>query len=217
MPRRYTLGKRGEAKAETRQRIVEAALRLYRDAGVAAAPVPAIAQAADVAPATVRNHFPTPMDLGDATAEALLVELRMPDASIFAGAEGLTDRVDRLLEALIAFFERGTEWWRVREADRVAGDAWSAPEMRYYDRVAALIATAIRPLDADPAIVAICGAIINQAYFAARSAGRDSDEARALIRSLLVPWLEARLVAARTAGRGRNRRSVTPSRHDRAG
>jgi hypothetical protein len=33
------------------------------------------------------------------------------------------------------------------------------------------------------------------AYFPARSAGRSADEARELVRSLLVPWLEARLAS----------------------
>jgi AcrR family transcriptional regulator len=215
LPRRYTLGRRGEAKAETRRRIVEAALRLYREVGVAAATVPAIARAADVAPATVRNHFGTPADLGEATAAALLAELRMPDASIFDGATGLTERVDRLLVELVAFFERGTDWWRVRKVDRAAGDTWSAPEQRYYEEMGGLIATAIRPLDADPAIVAVVGVLLVQVYFAARAAGRTADESRQLVRSLLVPWLESQLAGGRPAG-GRNRRSVQPSSHDRA-
>jgi AcrR family transcriptional regulator len=194
VPRRYTLGKREDTMAETRARIVGAALRLYREIGVAGTTVPLIAEAADVAPATVRNHFPTLGDLAAATAEALLVELRMPDASIFAGARSLTERMDRLLREIVDFFERGNEWWQIREADRAAGDQWSAPEARYYEEIATLIGEAIAPID-DPAIIGIVGSVLVQAYFPARSAGRSADEARELVRSLLVPWLEAQLAS----------------------
>jgi len=194
VPRRYTLGKRGDAMAATRDRILRATLRLYRDVGVAAATVPAIAAAADVAPATVRNHFPTPADLASAAAEALLLDLRMPDASIFRGAGSLAERMDRLLHELVDFFERSNDWWQVREADRAAGDQWSAPEVSYYESMGRLIAEAIAPID-DPAIVAIVGSVLVQAYFPARATGRSPDEARELVRSLLVPWLEGRLAA----------------------
>ena len=63
MPRPYNLGQRAAPKAETRARIVAAALAIYRDRGLAGASNLAIARAADVAPATVRNHFPEPGDL----------------------------------------------------------------------------------------------------------------------------------------------------------
>lgn len=127
MPRTYRLGRRAETKAETRDRIVAATLRLYRDVGVAGATVPAVARAADVAPGTVRNHFPGPADLADAAAEAILADTGMPDATIFDGLIGLADRVERLLAEVSAFFERSTGWWEVREADRSAGNAWRSP------------------------------------------------------------------------------------------
>lgn len=189
MPRRYTLGKRGEAMAGTRDRILRSALALYREVGVAGTTVPLIARAADVAPATVRNHFPTPADLAAATAEALLAELRMPDSSIFAGTTTLAERMDRLLGEVVDFFERGNDWWQIREADRASGDQWSAPEARYYEAMGRLIADAIAPID-DPAIIAIVGSVLVQGYFPARAAGRSAEESRELVRSLLVPWLE---------------------------
>jgi len=65
MPRSYNLGRRAGPKAETRDRIVAAAMAIYRDHGMAAASNLAVARAADVAPATVRNHFPE--DIGRAS------------------------------------------------------------------------------------------------------------------------------------------------------
>jgi AcrR family transcriptional regulator len=193
VPRPYTLGKRGETQAETRRRIVEATLRLYREVGIAGATVPVVARAADVAPATVRNHFPGPTDLADAAADAILAELRMPDASIFAGVEEPIERLERLLVEVAAFFERATGWWEVREADRVRGDAWATPEARYDERIRALIAAAVGPLGDDPAVVAVIAAVQVHVYFAARSTGLSSEAAVDVERQLLVPWLEARV------------------------
>ena len=85
MPRSYNLGRRAEPKADTRARIVAAAMAIYRDRGLAAASNLAIARAADVAPATVRNHFPDPGDLARAVFDGLLEELRVPNSAIFDG------------------------------------------------------------------------------------------------------------------------------------
>ena len=99
MPRPYDLGRRAALKADTRARIVSAALEIYRDRGLAGASNLAIARAADVAPATVRNHFPEPDGLARAVFEAVLAELRIPTSAIFDGHPGLADRVERLARA----------------------------------------------------------------------------------------------------------------------
>jgi AcrR family transcriptional regulator len=198
VPRSYTLGKRAEAQAETRARIVAATVRLYREIGVDAATVPAVARAADVAPATVRNHFPGMTDLANAAATAILADVGMPDAAIFVGAVDLPERVDRLLNEMAAFFERATGWWEVRVADRRAGNSWELAEAAYDALATDLIRAAIEPLGDDPAVVATVAAVLVQVYFGARSSGRSSAEAVAFERELLVPWLE-RLLAARSA------------------
>jgi len=207
VPRQYRLGRRGEAMAETRSRILAATLRLYREVGISATTVPVVARAADVSPATVRNHFPTPGDLAQAAADAILDELAMPDASIFEGASGAIERVERLLAEIAAFSERSTGWWEVRVADRDQGnDAWALPEARYNERIERLIREAVRPLDADATVVAVIGVMLVEVYYAGRNTGLSSDGATDLIRSLLLPWLEARLAAA-----GANPPSVQPS------
>src|SRR5688572_13534634 len=96
MPRSYNLGRREGPKSETRAGIVAAALEIYRDRGLAGASNLAIARAADVAPATVRNHFPGEGDLARAVFDALLVELRIPTPAIFDGMGDLAGRVDLL-------------------------------------------------------------------------------------------------------------------------
>ena len=192
MPRQYRLGKRQESQAETRRRIVSATLRLYREVGIAATTVPAVARAADVAPATVRNHFPSPNDLAEAAADAILADLEMPDESIFSDVSGPLPRLERLLVEVAAFFERSTGWWEVRQADRTGGDAWAMPEARYDERIADLIRAAVAPLDTDPAVVPVIAAVLVHVYFSARAAGLSSEAAVDVERALLLPWLAAR-------------------------
>src|SRR6478735_4583029 len=111
MPRSYDLGQRAAPKAQTRARIVAAALEIYRNRGLAGASNLAIAKAADVAPATIRNHFPDPADLPKAVFQAMLEGLDIPTAEIFEGAASLRERVERLAFALAALYERGEAWW----------------------------------------------------------------------------------------------------------
>ena len=192
MPRRYTLTKRGEAKAATKARIVAAAVRLYREVGMAAATVPAIARAADVAPGTVRNHFPDPLDLATAAADAVLTGLELPDASMFEGLTSATERVRRLAVELAAFFERGTEWWEIRQRDANLAQAWSGPEARYRERLMELVRAAVAPLDADPAVVPTVATIVEALYFTLRGSGLSSAAAVETGLDLLLPWLEDR-------------------------
>ncbi len=133
MPRTYNMGQRAAPKADTRARIVAAALVIYRDRGLAGASNLAIARAADVAPATVRNHFPEPGQLAMAVFEALLVELRIPTPAIFDGLGNLRDRVERLARELAAFYERSEPWWRAyeREPELISGmERWRRPVLR---------------------------------------------------------------------------------------
>lgn len=58
MPRAYTLKKRADRLAETRQRIVDAAVELHTTLGPAKTPVSAIAERAGVQRHTVYAHFP---------------------------------------------------------------------------------------------------------------------------------------------------------------
>src|SRR5688572_19749324 len=110
MPRTYQLKQRAAPKAQTRARIVDAALAIFRDRGLGSASNLAIAKAADVAPATVRNHFPETDDLSRAVFERLLAELDIPTPAIFDGATGMPERLGRLAHELAEFYERSEPW-----------------------------------------------------------------------------------------------------------
>ena len=196
MPRRYVLAKRADEMAATRDRIVGAAMRLYRDRGFAAATVPAIAREADVAPATVRNHFPDHAELASAVAAAILVEMRVPGPEVFDGLESIAARITRLASEVAAFMVRSEAWWPVYTGDPGLREVWAGEEASYDRRQEALVRAALGPLADDEAAVAI--AIIGvgpQLFYALRARGLSPEASVDVATSLVVPWLEARLVS----------------------
>jgi AcrR family transcriptional regulator len=193
MPRPYTLGRRAGPKADNRARIVAAALEIYRDRGMAAASNLAIARAADVAPGTIRNHFPQPGDLERAVFDAVLAELQVPTAAIFDGAADLPSRLTRLAEALAAFYERSGPWWRAYEREPELIVAWGGGVDQYYADVETLMRTALGDLGDDDRSVAVVASVVGPpAFFALRARGLSSDEAVGLSLELTLPWLEQR-------------------------
>lgn len=200
MPRSYSLGQRAGPKAETRARIVAAALEVYRHHGFTGASNLAIARAADVAPATVRNHFPDPNDLARAVFDGLLVDLQVPPPAIFDGLDDLRARVTRLADELAAFYERSAPWWRVYEREPELIRAWSGGVDQYYADIEGLMRAALGELSDDERSVAVVASVIGPpTFFALRGRGLSSDEAVRLSLELALPWLERRL--DRLAGR----------------
>ncbi len=78
-PRKYELKRRAQRQAETRQRIVTAAVELHRVFGPARTQVTAIAERAGVGRVTVYRHFPNEQDLLRACAGHNLGRNPLPD------------------------------------------------------------------------------------------------------------------------------------------
>ncbi|OGO59524.1 MAG: hypothetical protein A2V85_09315 [Chloroflexi bacterium RBG_16_72_14] len=197
MPRAYRLGRRAEQQAETRRRILAVALELYRARGFAATTMRMIANAADVAQATVRNHFPTPLDLAVAAGEQVLDDLRPPDPSILDGLATTHERVERLTRELIAFFERGEPWWSALQRDPELARAWAGVSEAYEQGFARLLGAALGPLADDPVAMAVmANAVGPPLHYALRGAGLSPAAAVEAQLDVVVPWLERRLAAA---------------------
>jgi AcrR family transcriptional regulator len=193
MPRHYNLGRRAAPKADTRARIVAAAREIYRDRGLAGASNLAIARVADVAPATVRNHFPEPDDLTRAVFEAMLVELRIPTPAILDGPGELRGRVERLARALAAFYERSEPWWRAYEREPDLIRAWGGGVDQYYADIERLMRAALGELSSDEQSMAVVASVIGPpTFFALKARGLSSDAAVRLSLELALPWLERR-------------------------
>jgi AcrR family transcriptional regulator len=182
--------------AGTRSRIVAAALEIFRDRGFASASNLAIAKAADVAPATVRNHFPERGDLASAVFEAVLVELGIPTASIFDSVEGLAARIERLAHELAEFYERSEPWWRAYEREPELIQAWGGGVDQYYADIDRLIRTALGELGGDEESVAVVASVIGPpTFFALRGRGMSRRDAVRLSLELALPWLVSRAKA----------------------
>ncbi len=190
MPRSYQLGRRAGSKADTRSRIVAAALTIFRDRGLSGASNLAIARAADVAPATVRNHFPDAEELARATFNAVLAELHVPTPAIFDGLDTLAERMQRLASELAAFYERSEPWWRAYEREPELISAWGGGVDQYYADVDRLMRAALGDLGADDRAVAVVSAVIGPpTFFALRNRGLSTEDSVQLTLELTIPWL----------------------------
>ena len=196
MPRRYSLGKRAAQQAETRKRIVDAALAVYEEKGVSATTMQDVARRADVAPGTVANHFGSARALASVATSQVLEELRMPTTDLFDGVEGIPARIRLLVSELAAFFHRSESWYRV--AQREPGNpAWAEAEARYYVELDAMVRKALGPLETDADAVAVVSAVLTTWVIGAiQAAGHSTETAVRLVSDLLIAWLATREGAA---------------------
>ena len=102
MKRRYELKARAEKQADTRRRIVEAAVGLHTTVGPAATSISAIAESAGVQRHTVYAHFPDEATLFGACSAHWTAANPFPDTS---GWFAETDPERRLRAALSAVYE----------------------------------------------------------------------------------------------------------------
>jgi AcrR family transcriptional regulator len=106
MTRKYTLRKRAEAQAETRQRIVEAAVELHATLGPAHTSIAAIAKRAGVQRATVYDHFSDEPSLMHACSSHHFAQHPPPDPATWHGIEAPVDRLRVALTEVYAYHRR---------------------------------------------------------------------------------------------------------------
>jgi AcrR family transcriptional regulator len=102
--RRYELKARAERQAETRQRIVAAAVALHREVGPARTTVSEIARRAGVQRLTVYNNFPDERELFAACQRHFLERHPPPDPATALGFEDPRDRVQHILGDRYAWY-----------------------------------------------------------------------------------------------------------------
>jgi AcrR family transcriptional regulator len=195
VPRRYSLGKRKDQKDATRDRIVASAADLFRVQGATGTSVAQVAAAADVAPGTVRNHFPSTDDLAAAVAEHVMALLQMPGEEVFDGIDDPPARVAALARAMAAYYERSQPWYRMAELDDRPLAAWAAARARYDAEYDALVGAALGAFgDDEEAVAVVAGLLDPGVYGALARRGRSVTDYAVLIGTLLGPWLAARAV-----------------------
>ena len=159
-PRAYSLGRRAETAAATRERIVDAAGALYQEQGVNQTTLQSIAERADVSRGTILHHFGTTGGVVDAVAERVLETLELPDERIFEGTTDDESRLRAYVKAIVEFFQRSTGWWAVFMTEMNRPEM-KAREAEYNERMAGLQATALGSLATDRAVNIVVGSLIH--------------------------------------------------------
>lgn len=109
MARQYNLKKRAEQVAQTRRRIVEAAVQLHGTVGPASTTVSMIAERAGVQRHTLYAHFPDEKSLYVACSGLALERDPLPDAAGWARIPVVRDRLRHGLSALYEWYARNEE------------------------------------------------------------------------------------------------------------
>ena len=109
MTRRYTLGKRAEQQAETRRRIVEAAVDLHTEVGPARTTVSMVADRAGVQRHTFYAHFPDDRSLLMACSGLAMERDPFPAAERWKDIGDRRARLTAGLQAIYAYYERNAQ------------------------------------------------------------------------------------------------------------
>jgi AcrR family transcriptional regulator len=107
--RTYTLKRRAEQQAETRQRIVEAAVVLHTGVGPALTTVSMVAERAGVQRHTLYAHFPDERSLHLACSGLVLERDPLPEAAAWRNVGDQHERLRLGLVALYGWYERNAQ------------------------------------------------------------------------------------------------------------
>ena len=201
MPRRYRMGERTAQLEATRLRIVEAAAELYIEKGISATTMRDIGQRADVAPGTLRNHFPSREGLERAMVDRLTAESPLPELSLFDGTRSISERLDRLLHAGGLFIDQAQRIYRMWLREPMLAGPWAEKGAEYGARWNELMRRALGPLANDDEALALLRGVLEPAFFAqVRGNTRSTEQAATLIAQAIGPWFRQREAEASRAG-----------------
>lgn len=108
-PRTYTLKKRAESQAQTRQRIADAALELHSSVGPAATTFSMIAERAGVQRHTLYAHFPHERDIFLACSGLVMERDALPGAEPWRAIADRRERLRTGLTAIYAWYGRNAQ------------------------------------------------------------------------------------------------------------
>ncbi|SRR6266498_1781596 len=108
MTRRYELKQRAQGQADTRRRILEAAVELHTERGLVATQITDIAQRAGVDRVTVYRHFPDAASLFKACAAHYYRAHPVPDPTTWATIADPQARLRHGLGELYAYWAQNT-------------------------------------------------------------------------------------------------------------
>jgi AcrR family transcriptional regulator len=204
-PRPYTLGRRAETATATRKRILDVTIDLYRDRGVAATTLKAVAEKADVSRGTILHHFGSGNGLLGAVLDRVVESLEWPDERIFDGLNRRDDRIRAFVDAVILFNDHSVLWWTMFQGEMQRPELQKR-EASYWDLLAKLQARALGPeLASDSLANAALLSVIHPAtvgtfVWSFERAGVGKEEVRPILGDLAVDAV--RRVTDRKGGKG---------------
>ena len=148
-PRSYTMQRRSRHVAQTRERILDAALELFSKQGAQATTMTEVARRADVSPTTVSNHFATQDSLIEAVVSRVFDDIQVPDSTIFAGTRSMAGRLRVLTSSIYAFFERTLSWYELLGAELVEVPVLARAQAAFWDSIRQQYARALAGSDGD--------------------------------------------------------------------
>jgi AcrR family transcriptional regulator len=197
------MDRRAAASEATRQRVIEAAVALHGERGVAATRWADIAERADVALGTVYRYFPGYDELIPACTGYGLATLRPPTPEIFRRTTSVGARVTALVRESFGFWERAYPWMRHRECDRRAVPAVEAFHRTQEARFEGLVTTALGPLVRRKRVVDATVSLSGFSSWATfHDRGVPTAEAAVLVTEILARWLGDAAMATRVADGG---------------
>jgi AcrR family transcriptional regulator len=187
------LGRRASATAETRKRIVDAAIALHAEKGVADTSWADIARRADVALGTVYRYFPTHEQLVPACTSENALRIKPPTAAVLTGVRRADQRLTRLVSELFAFYERAAPWTPRASVDReripVLDGILKHREAALRSLVEETLGPHRRRRRAPEATLALCSFGV---WKSLTGSGLTTQAAADLIGDILMTWLDRR-------------------------
>jgi AcrR family transcriptional regulator len=185
-PRSYAMQRRSQHVAQTRERILDAALELFSKQGAHGTTMNEVARRADVSPTTVSNHFATPDSLIEAVITRVIADVQVPDNTIFAGTRSMAGRLRVLTTSMYAFFERTLSWYELLGAELVDVPALARAQAAFWDSIRQLYARAVAGNDDDLLAKMTAGLLHPATFGALKAAGMSVDEAATVIGEILA-------------------------------
>jgi AcrR family transcriptional regulator len=184
------MGARADAVAETKTRIVAAAMDLHAKRGVQATRWEEIAEQAGVSVATMYRHFPSLKELVPACARTvfdLIAPLTVEQATAkYTKLEDPSERLAFLAKANVHCYGRGEDWLHAAYRERDFIPELDAALRIIQDSGRALIEAATQRRLGKVEEAALCTLLDFPFYKALRSAGLDPRAAEKVITRLVV-------------------------------
>jgi AcrR family transcriptional regulator len=193
-PRTYRMTRRAAANAQTRRRIVDAAIALHGEKGILGTSWPDIARRADVALGTVYRHFPSLDQLVPACTSENALRTRPPGPDILVGLTRPEERIGHFVHELFAFYGRTAPWTPRAGIDRHQLPVLDTILSRREAGLKALVEETLGPLRRRRHALEAALALTDFGVWRSLTrSGLSTEAAARLIAEMLTTWLTRRL------------------------